>query len=424
MRKAIAVRAVLLLVVATIIQLVSVGFSEGATQNGNGVTSTTIKVGITYPDVAAIASIINVNPGDYKVAYTTLINQINSRGGINGRKIVPVFAPVDPLGTSGAATACTHLTEDESVFAVLGFFQAADLDCYLVRHDTPIIGTSLTAAQSSQAKAPWFNNIISDSDLIPKEMAIFKQEGAFTGKKIGVVGTSPDQAEMNLVIPALHKVKANVVQTAVNSVSQADTVAFNQEYGVIAEKFQSAGVNTVVAVGNAGASWAQALQLNQSTYHPRIVATDYVDLDAYVTNKLGYEQSIIKDGLTAGGYAPVADVWNDPAMKRCIATIQAAEPGAPINDPVSATSSTPVTWTAPELACQQMALFSDFAKAAGKTLTNQTLAKGAKSISKVMIPGGGGALSFPAGHGDGNGPVFVYQWNPTKDVLQLKTTAG
>jgi hypothetical protein len=424
MRKAIAVRAVLLLAIATVIQLVAFGSAEGATQSGNGVTSTSIKIGITYPDVAAIASIINVNPGNYQVAYTTLINQINSRGGINGRKIVPVFAPVDPLGTSGAATACTHLTEDENVFAVLGFFQAADVGCYLNQHDTPIIGASLTAAQSAQAKAPWFNNIISDSELIPKEMAIFKQEGAFAGKKIGVVGTSPDQAEMNLVLPVLHKLKANVVQTATNGVPDTDTAAFNQEYGVIAEKFQSSGVDTVVTVGNAGNSWAEALQMNQSTYHPRIVATDYIDLDAYVTNKLGYEQSIIKDGLTAGGYAPVAVVWNDPSMKRCIATIQAAEPGATINDPVTATSSTPVTWTAPELACQQMALFSDFVKAAGKTLTNQTLANGAKSVGKVVIPGGGGALSFSAGHGDGNGPVFVYQWSPSKKVLQLKTTAG
>ena len=424
MRKAITATAIFLLAMTTIVQLVAIGFVEGATPEGSGVTSTSIKVGITYPDVAAIASIINVDPGNYQVAYTTLINQINARGGINGRKIIPVFAPVDPLGTSGAATACTHLTEDENVFAVLGFFQAADVNCYLVEHDTPIIGASLTVAQSAQAKAPWFNNIISDSDLIPKEMAIFKQEGAFAGKKIGVVGTSPDMAEMNLVVPALHKLKANVIQTAINSVPDTDTAAFNQEYGVIAEKFQSSGVNTVVAVGNAGNSWAEALQDNQSTYHPRIVATDYIDLDAYVTNKLGYEQSIIKDGLTAGGYPPVAVVWDDPAMKRCIASIHAAEPGATINDPVTATSSTPVTWTAPELACQQMALFSDFVKAAGKTLTNRTLAEGAKSINKVIIPGGGGAFSFPAGHGDGDGPVFVYQWNSNKKVLQLKTTTG
>ncbi len=423
MRKAITAMAVALVSMTGLVQLVAVGAASAA-QDGQGVTPTGIKVGITYPNVAAIASIINVDPGNYQVAYTTLINKINAHGGINGRKILPVFAPVDPLGTTGAATACTQLTEDDNVFAVLGFFQSADVACYLSEHDTPIIGASLSASQSAQAKAPWFNNIISDSDLIPKEMAIFEREGAFTGKKIGVVGTSPDQSEMNLVIPALHKLKADVVETAINSVPDTDTTAFTQEYNVIAEKFQSSGVNTVVAVGNAGNSWAEALQDNQSTYHPRIVATDYIDLDAYVTNKLGYHQSIIKDALTAGGYPPVAVVWDDPAMKSCIATIHAAEPGATINNPVTATSSTPVTWTAPELACQQMALFSDFVKAAGKNLNNQTLAKGAASIGKVTIPGGGGSFQFPGGHGDGDGPVFVYKWNPTKDVLNLTTTSG
>ena len=178
MRKAITAMAVALVSMTGLIQLVAVG-AAGAAQDGQGVTPTGIKVGITYPDVAAIASIINVDPGNYQVAYTTLINQINAHGGINGRKIIPVFAPVDPLGTSGAATACTQLTEDDNVFAVLGFFQSADVACYLNEHDTPIIGASLTAAQSAQAKAPWFNNIISDSDLIPKEMAIFEQGGRF-----------------------------------------------------------------------------------------------------------------------------------------------------------------------------------------------------------------------------------------------------
>ncbi len=424
MRKTIAATAGLLFSLTGIIQLVAVGAASGATESGQGVTSSSIKIGITYPDVAAIRSIINVDPGNYQVAYTTLINQINSHGGINGRKIVPVFAPVDPLGTTAAATACTHLTEDESVFAVLGFFQAPDVACYVTTHSMPIIGASLTAAQSAQAKAPWFNNIISASDLIPKEMAVFKQQGAFAGKKVGVVGTSADKGELDLVIPALRKAKVNVVQTATNAVPDTDVSAQTQEYGVIAEKFQASGVNTVVAVGNSGNGWPAALQNNQSTYRPRIVATDYIDLDVYVSNKAGYTQSILKNAITAGGYAPVADVWNDPAMKRCIATIHAAEPGAVINNPVTATASTPVTWTAPELACQQMSMFSQFAKAAGKTLNSKTLAKGAASLQHVVIPGGGGALSFPSGHGDGNGPVFVYRWNPTKNVLQLTTTVG
>lgn len=389
-----------------------------------GVTPTSIKVGITYPDVAAISNIIDVDPGNYQVAYATLIKQINAHGGINGRKITLVYAPVDPLGTAGAATACTELTENDQVFAVLGFFQAADTGCYVSGHDTPIVGGTLSTAQAAQAKAPWFNNIISDSDLVPKEMATFKEEGAFSGKKVAVVGTTTDQAEMNLVLPALRKVDADVVQTAINSAPETDTAAQTEQYNVIAQKFEASGANVVVAVGNAGNGWAAALQSNQSTYMPRLVATDYIDLDAYVSNKLGYSQAILKNALTAGGYPPLAVTWDDPAMKSCIATIHAAEPTATINDPVTATASTPVTWTAPELACQQVALFADIVKAAGKTLNAKTFGKGGASLTHLTIPGGGGTFNFSAGHNDGNGPVFVYQWSLSKKILQLKTTVS
>jgi ABC-type branched-subunit amino acid transport system substrate-binding protein len=424
MRKAIAAVAVLVTSAAGLLQVGAMAAEGAQSQSAQGVTPTSIKIGVTYPDVAAIRNVINVDPGNYQVAYTALFDQINAHGGINGRKIVPVFAAVDPLGTAGAATACTQLTEDDKVFAVLGFFQAADGACYLDTHDTPIIGLSLSSAAAAQAKAPWFNSLISDSDLVPKEMAIFKQQGAFTGKKIAVVGTSADQAELNLVIPALHKLNLNVVQTAVNSAPETDTVAQVQQYGEIAQKFQAAGADVVVAVGNAGNGWPAALQSNQSTYNPRIVATDYIDLDAYVSNKAGYTQAILKNALTAGGDPPIAVTWNDPAMKRCVATIKAAEPTANINNPVTATASTPVTWTAPETACEQVALFSDIAKAAGKTLSNETFAKGGASLTHVTIPGGGGTFNFSGGHNDGDGPVFFYAWNPAKKVLALKSTVG
>src|SRR6516165_546753 len=230
MRKSIAAVAALSISLTAVVALASVR-PAGAQVSGQGVTAGTIKVGVTYPDVAAIRNLINVDPGNYMVAYTTLFNQINAHGGLDGRKIVPSFVPVDPLGTAGAATACTQLTEDDKVFAVLGFFQQPDTACYLQTHSVPIIGASLSAAQAAQAKAPWFNPIISDSDLIPKEMAVFKQEGVFSGKKVAVVGTNIDQPVINLVLPALHKAGADVVQTAVNSVPVSDTAAQVQEYG-------------------------------------------------------------------------------------------------------------------------------------------------------------------------------------------------
>jgi hypothetical protein len=111
-------------------------------------------------------------------------------------------------------------------------------------------------------------------------------------------------------------------------------------------------------------------------------------------------------------------------MKKCVATIQKAEPTAVINNPVTASSTTPVTWTAPEVACQQLALFTDIVKAAGKALNNQTFEKGGQSLTDVTIPGGGGTYNFSGNHRDGDGPVFVYDWSPSANNLVLKTTSG
>jgi hypothetical protein len=428
MRKAIASLAVLLTAAMGLVQLGAAASASAAGQGQSGFSgaaaANAIKVGITYPDIAAIRNLINVDPGNYPDAYNALIQQINAHGGIGGRKILPVFASVDPLGTAGAATACTQLTEDDKVFVAMGFFQQVDTACYVQVHDTPIIGASLTASQAAAARAPWFNTLISDSELVPKEMAIYKHEGVFSGKKVGVVGTSADTVELGLVKSALKNLKVNVVQTAENSVPDTDTAAQVAEYGSIAQKFKSEGVDLVVAVGNSGNGWPSSLQQNQSTYHPRFIATDYTDLDAYVTNKAGYTQSILKDVLTAGSIPPANVSWNDPAMKSCIATIKKAFPNDNINNPVTATAKTPVTWNAPETACQQVALLQDIVKASGKTLNNATFLHGGQSLSHVNIPGGGGTFDYAGGQNDGNGPVFVYTWNPTSNKLVLKTTSS
>jgi ABC-type branched-subunit amino acid transport system substrate-binding protein len=366
---------------------------------------------------------VSVDPGNYQNAYQALIDKINRLGGINGRKIVPVFASVDPLGTAPAATACTELTEDDKVFVVMGFFQTPDPACYVQTHDTALIGASLTGVQASQAIAPWFNFELSDNDLIPKEMSVFKQEGVFEAKKVAVVGEAADQADVNLVVPALHKLGVNVVATAINDVPTTDTAASSSQYALIEQKFESSGANVVVAVGSASEGWPAALQGNQSTYLPRLVATNETDLSAYATNS-GYSQKVMKVPVTAANLPPASVWWNDPAMKRCIDAIKAAEPTATIYDPVTGTDSTPHTWRAPLTACQPVALLEDIVKVAGRTLDNKTFDLGGESLTHVTIPGGGGTYDFRQGHHDGDGPVFVYEWSSSSHNLELKATIG
>ena len=95
-----------------------------------------------------------------------------------------------------------------------------------------------------------------------------------------------------------------------------------------------------------------------------------------------------------------------------------------INDPVTATASTPVTWSAPENACQELALFGDIVKAAGKTLNNATFNRGGESLTHVTLPGGGGIYDFGLGHRDGDGPVSIYEWNAAANKMEPKATVG
>ena len=403
----------------------SSGSASGAGALGTGVTATAIRLGITYVDLAAIRNLVNIDHGDYKTAYTTVIKDVNAHGGVNGRKIVPYFAPVNPIGSDPAAQACTQLTEDDQVFAVIGFFQNDDPLCYVETHDTPIIGASLTAQQQQRAKATWFNYQLSDDHLIPRAIDAFAKQNVFAGHKVAVVGQAPDQpALQNLVVPELKKLGVDVVQTAIEDAPTTDTAAGYQQYALIAQKFQSSGADVVVAVGNAGTGWPKALQVNHSTYLPRLVATSYNSLAAYVADKAGDDPAVMRNAITADGSAPDNIVWNDPAMQRCVALIQAAEPAQPINNPITATGSTPNTWVSPIAACQNVTLFVDIAKAAGATLNEGTFLQGGESLTSVTIPGSGGPLHFGPGGHDGGGPVFLSTWDPNTKALVYASTAG
>ena len=62
MRKALVVIAGLLTFTTGLAQLITAS-AAGAAQSAQGVTPSTIAVGITYPNVAAIRNLINVDPG-------------------------------------------------------------------------------------------------------------------------------------------------------------------------------------------------------------------------------------------------------------------------------------------------------------------------------------------------------------------------
>jgi hypothetical protein len=100
------------------------GTAGAGLAGGPGVTDTTIALGIPYcNDCAAgnaAAGASGQDPGDTRRYYQAALDDVNSRGGVQGRKLVPVFHEIsiaDNIDASAQA-ACSTWTEDSQVLAM------------------------------------------------------------------------------------------------------------------------------------------------------------------------------------------------------------------------------------------------------------------------------------------------------------------
>ena len=91
---------------------------------GPGVTDTTIALGIPYcSDCSAADAALGADgedPGDTRRYYQAALDEVNSRGGVLGRKLVPVFHEISASDNINAAAqaACETFTKDNEVAAI------------------------------------------------------------------------------------------------------------------------------------------------------------------------------------------------------------------------------------------------------------------------------------------------------------------
>ncbi|NUT37500.1 MAG: ABC transporter substrate-binding protein, partial [Hamadaea sp.] len=245
-----------------------------------GVTDDSIKVGVVYPDLSAAKQFIKTDHGDYEATYTALIKKINDAGGINGRKIVPVFGKINVLSPAAAQETCVKLTQDEKVFAVIGSFNAQEPLCYAQTHKTAVIGGPLTMKNYALAEAPWFSDQ-RGGDELGDAMALFNKDNALAGKKVAVIAPVNEQAlTKEVVLPALQKIGVTPVETAYGDAANSDAAAIAQQMGVFIQKFQSSGADTVVVVGGSGGEFPK--QLEKTSYRPRLLFTSTSQVGTYL----------------------------------------------------------------------------------------------------------------------------------------------
>lgn len=401
MRRFVAATAVLGLVMA------GAGIAGASARSGRsagpGVSKDAIDLGVTYVDLAGTD--VNIELGDWVDIYTAVIDDFNANGGVNGRDINPVFAPVSPLGTVPAQEACVKLTEDQQVFAVIGFFLADAPLCYVAQHDTPVLGGTQTAEYLAQAKAPWYS-LESGDDVYGQVLDAFKKDGALKGGTLGVISDSQTQGVLDdVVVPKLKELKVKSTVATITA-AQGDTVAIEQEASVIAERFATEKIKTVLIVGQAGIGFGDVLA--NTDYRPRILVLSENILRSFVQNE-GSDLSVAKGALTA---APVID-FDDPDLQACFEVITDAT-GYDIQE--TALAGEPEYRRSSEIACRAVAFFGQLASGAGKNPTAKSLDKAPAKLGSIEIPGSG-TLTYNKKTKQFEAPIFIYRFDPATESL-------
>ena len=188
------------------------GAVDSSVGTGQGVTPTTIKLGLVQVDYSCIKDFVDFNRGDQEKTYEVFVDDLNANGGILGRKVEGVFRSFCPVGNAQALSACTSFTEDDKVFAVVGVFidQSGDAQlCIAKNHKTVEIIHNVSQSWIDQApKGLLLTPNITTDRRLNVILDLLAERKTLKGKKVAVLtqADSKDRVEQ-LVDPALKKMK-------------------------------------------------------------------------------------------------------------------------------------------------------------------------------------------------------------------------
>jgi ABC-type branched-subunit amino acid transport system substrate-binding protein len=385
--------------------------TTGGGQSGEsrtGVTADAIKIGFSYVDLETLAQsgVIKVDHGPYEQIIKVLVDDINARGGVNGRRLELVTAKYSPIGNTDQLAACTKLTEDDRVFAVLNGLIGDNNLCVTEQHSTILVnGSGINATRLDKARAPWATYGASDERSIDALVKLLDENGDLEHHTIGLYAAqAANKPLLDLGVEAVEDAGYEVTDTGFVDVPEDDTQAAGAANKVVAQRFTDKGIDTVIDVG----LFIPAADFDAAGYHPRLysVSTGNVAAAAFTNpfDKFPVVAGVGADAepdaaMDTAEFQRCAEVWNK-------ATGNTIESVAEENAAGKSSGN-----VAMQIACTTLQIFTAAAEAAGKNLDNQTWQHGLESIGKIELANTTNA-SFGPHKPDGQDSFQLMQHDP------------
>ncbi len=385
------------------------GFTPTDLSLGRGVTATTIKVGVALVDFDCIKQFVNSIRQDQEAIYRAYIDDINAKGGIAGRKIVPVFHTFCPIGTTGTVTLCTQFAQDDKVFAVIGNFtdsssDGASQECLAKTQNTVLI-TYLSETQMALSPGGMILCPCSTPERQDKALLnLVKAAGTLDGKKVAVLASSSSQKAVKTIItPGLKALGVKTGTPAFLNVASSDTAQAQSQLASFLERWKTEAVNAVFIAGENVAS-QQFVEKVKKAMPDATLLTDVSDALSFGQQEVtaGIEPNPYDGILVAGGYRPI-DYEKSANWTYC-KTIYKKETGKTAPGPFDVVpgpdGKTIDTYGSINDACQILSLFHDVATRVGKPLNPTNWVGTVNSFGDVTNRGGGPYASLHTGKYD------------------------
>jgi hypothetical protein len=369
---------------------------KGRSASFRGVTADTIKLGIVIINYDCIKDFVDFNRGDQQKIAQVFVDDINAKGGVGGRRIVPVYKTYCPIGNAEALQVCTALTEDEKVFAVLGVFIdfSGDAQLCLTRdHETIHIGHEL--------KREWIDEsppgLLLTPDITAERrievlMNLVQREDFLKGRKVAVLGDRENGSTVDSVVkPALDRLRLSQGSTAILTISGTDTSAAQAQLDSFVEKWKAEKVDALVMVGLTVSS-KQFVEKIKTALPRLLLLTDSpsgVGGAAQDAVAAGQRPNPYEGVVTADGPSD-SERWKDKTalLQGCVDTYEKAT-GQRIVGPdelkPGPDGKRAEIYIAVTDFCNELTMFKTIAERAGPNLTNSSWTKAVDGFGPIKL---------------------------------------
>jgi ABC-type branched-subunit amino acid transport system substrate-binding protein len=376
------------------------------TSLGVGVTADSIKLGISLVNFDCIKQYTDTIRLNQEPVYQAFIKDINDKGGIAGRKIVPDIKEYCPLTNQQILTYCTAFTQDDNVFAVLGTFIDFSGDaqtCIAKQQKRLLVTFDLTQAIMDRSPAGY---IVTPGSIPERSVSILlelaKKEKLLDGKTVAVLGDSNVSSIVkNSIEPGLKDLGVKLGSTAILSISGGDTTQPQAQLDSFIEKWKTQGVNAIFMSGNYASAKQFVEKIRQRMPDVMLLAdTTNTLAQAQQEQSAGVKPNPYEGLITAGGLTPkesdesdnwkfCADIYKKETGKTAEGaqeTIKSAD-GKNIIDNHGTISD----------ACQLLWFFHDIGDRVGKYLNNNNWVNTVNTFGHITNRGSGPYSSLKEG---------------------------